>query len=151
MSPALLKSAGLFFLACLFAGKAPSVSSMNRLLLASIAAILMSGSVLIDSAWAQRNGNYQVMEMNFDLWCQEQAGLPAERCDKRTPEDNAAFEAYRAKVEAYEIPYLQQKYNAARMDRDILRNDPVDNPAVKDIPSQRPDLNTPSASTPPRP
>jgi hypothetical protein len=151
MGPALLKSAGLFFLACLFAGKAPSVSSMNRLLLASIAAILMSGSVLIDSAWAQRNGNYQVMEMNFDLWCQEQAGLPAERCDKRTPEDNAAFEAYRAKVEAYEIPYLQQKYNAARMDRDILRNDPVDNPAVKDIPSQRPDLNTPSASTPPRP
>jgi len=151
MSPALLKSAGLFFLACLFAGKAPTVGSMNRLLVASIAAILMSGSLLIDSAWAQRNGNYQVMEMNFDLWCQEQAGLPAERCDKRTPEDNAAFEAFRAKVEAYEIPYLQQKYNAARMDRDILRNDPVDNPAVKDIPSQRPDLNTPSASTPPRP
>jgi hypothetical protein len=120
---------------------------MNRFLVASIsAAILMSGSAL-----AQRNGNYQVMEMNFDLWCQEQAGLPPERCDKRTPEDNAAFEAYRAKVEAYEIPYLQQKYNAARMDRDILRNDPVDNPPVKDIPGQRPDLNTPSATTPPRP
>ena len=102
------------------------------------------------SAMAQRNGNYQVTQMNFDLWCQEQAGLPAERCDKRTPEDNAAFETYRAKVEAYEIPYLQQKYNAARMDHDMLRNDPVDNPAIKDIPSQRPDLNTPSASTPPR-
>ena len=125
---------------------------MKRLLVASIAAaILMSGSALMQSAQAQRNGNYQVMQMNFDLWCQEQAGLPVERCDKRTPEDNAAFETYRAKVEAYEIPYLQQKYNAARMDRDILRNDPVDNPAVKDIPSQRPDLNTPSASTPPRP
>jgi hypothetical protein len=37
------------------------------------------------------------------------------------------------------------------MDRDILRNDPVDNPAIKDIPSQRPDLNNSSASTPPRP
>ena len=60
-------------------------------------------------ALAQRNGNYQVTQMNFDLWCQEQAGLPVERCDKRTPQDNAAFEAYRAKVEAYEIPYLQQK------------------------------------------
>jgi len=120
---------------------------MKRLVIASIAAaILMPGS-----AWAQRNGNYQVMEMNFDLWCQEQAHLPVERCDKRAPDDYAAFEAYRAKVEAYEIPYLRQKYNAARMDRDILRNDPVDNPAVKDIPSQRPDLNTPSASTPPRP
>lgn len=102
-------------------------------------------------ALAQRNGNYQVKEMNFDLWCQEQAGLPAERCDKRTPADNAAFEAYRAKVEAYEIPYLQRKNNAARLDTDILRNDPVDHPPVKDITAQRPDLNTPSTTIPPRP
>jgi hypothetical protein len=102
-------------------------------------------------AAAQRNGNFPVTEMNFDLWCQEQAGLPVERCDKRTTEDNAAFETFRAKVEAYEIPYLQQKANAARMDRDMLRNDPVDNPAVKDIASQRPDLNVPPVSTPPRP
>jgi len=125
---------------------------MNRLLVTSVAAaVLMSGSALISgSASAQRNGNFPVTEMNFDLWCQEQAGLPPERCDKRTPEDNAAFEAYRSKVEAYEIPYLQQKANAARMDRDILRNDPVDNPQNKD-PSQRPDLNGPSVSTPPRP
>ena len=95
-------------------------------------------------ALAQRNGNYHVKEMNFDLWCQEQAGLPAERCDKRTPEDEATFEAYRAKVEAYEIPYLQQKDNAARLDRDILRNDPVDNPTVKDIRRRSgPDLNAP--------
>ena len=43
-------------------------------------------------ALAQRNGNYPVQEMNFDLWCQEQAGLPAERCDKRTAQDEAAFE-----------------------------------------------------------
>jgi hypothetical protein len=102
-------------------------------------------------ALAQRNGNYQVKEMNFDLWCQEQAGLPAERCDKRTAQDNAAFEAYRAKVEAYEIPYLQRKNNAARLDTDILRNDPVDHPPVKDITAQRPDLNTPSTTIPPRP
>jgi hypothetical protein len=110
------------------------------------AAILVSGPAL-----AQRNGNLQVKEMNFDLWCQEQAGLPAERCDKRTPEDEATFEAYRSKVEAYEIPYLQEKNNAAQLDRDILRNDPVDTPPVKDIPSQRPDLNTPATTTPPRP
>jgi len=107
--------------------------------------------VAVAPATAQRNGNYPVTEMNFDLWCQEQAGLPVERCDKRTPEDNAAFETYRNKVEAYEIPYLQQKANAARMDRDMLRNDPVDNPAVKDLGSQRPDLNVPPVSTPPRP
>src|SRR3954469_15148970 len=114
------------------------------LLLATVACLTTA------PASAQRNGNYRVQEMNFDLWCQEQAGLPAERCDKRTDQDNAAFEAYRAKVEAYEIPYLQQKRNAARLDTDILRNDPVDHPPVKDITAQRPDLNTPSTNTPPR-
>jgi hypothetical protein len=102
-------------------------------------------------AAAQRNGNYPVQEMNFDLWCQEQASLPPERCDKRTPEDEAVFEAYRAKVEAYEIPYLQAKKNAALMDRDILRNDPVDRPVTQDPAQNRPDLDTPSTTTPPRP
>src|SRR6185312_2994047 len=102
-------------------------------------------------ASAQRNGNYPVQEMNFDLWCQEQAGLPAERCDKRTAQDEAAFEAYRAKVEAYEIPYLQQKQNAARLDTDILRNDPVDRPISKNPTPDRPDLNAPSTTVPPRP
>ncbi len=107
--------------------------------------------VVASPALAQRNGNYQVKEMNFDLWCQEQAGLPAERCDKRTAQDNAVFEAYRAKVEAYEIPYLQRKNNAARLDTNILRNDPVDHPPVKEITAQRPDLNTPSTTIMPRP
>lgn len=102
-------------------------------------------------ALAQRNGNYQVQEMNFDLWCQEQAGFPAERCDKRTAQDEAAFEAYRSKVEAYEIPYLQKKNEASRLDRDILRSDPVDRPISKDPSQNRPDLNTPSTSVPPRP
>jgi len=111
--------------------------------------ILVAAAAL--PAAAQRNSNYQVKEMNFDLWCQEQAGLPTERCDKRTPADIAAFEAYRAKVEAYEIPYLRAKNNAARLDTDILRNDPVDHPPVKDITAQRPDLNTPSTTIPPRP
>jgi hypothetical protein len=115
-----------------------------------LAMVLAAVSLVSESALAQRS-NYQVKEMNFDLWCQEQAGLPVDRCDKRTPQDEATFEAYRAKVEAYEIPYLQQKNNAARLDRDIMRNDPVDNPPIKDIPAQRPDLQTPSTSTPPRP
>ena len=123
---------------------------MKRFLVASMAAAVLVCGLTPQSALAQRNGNYPVTEMNFDLWCQEQANLPPERCDKRTPEDNAAFEAYRAKVEAYEIPYLQQKANAARLDRDILRNDPVDHPPVKDITSRRPDLST-STTIPPRP
>ena len=101
-------------------------------------------------ALAQRNSNYPVQEMNFDLWCQEQANLPADRCDKRTPADEQAFEAYRSKVEAYEIPYLQQKANAARLDADILRADPIDNPLSKNPAAQRGDLNQPSTTTPPR-
>jgi hypothetical protein len=114
------------------------------------ALLLLATLILATPALAQRNGNYPVQEMNFDLWCQEQAGLPAERCDKRAPQDEATFEAYRAKVEAYEIPYLQQKASAARLDRDILRADPVDNPLKNDPAAQRQDLNTPSSSTPPR-
>lgn len=112
---------------------------------------LLLAAIAILPASAQRNGNLQVKEMNFDLWCQEQAGLPVERCDKRTAQDEAAFNAYRAKVEAYEIPYLQQKNAAARLDADILRNDPVDRPLSKDPTQNRPDLNTPSTTTPPRP
>src|SRR3984885_16125643 len=113
-------------------------SMAHRLLAGALLAVIVAVPV---HAQTVRGGNYPVQEMNFDLWCQEEAGLPPERCDKSSDQDEAAFEAYRAKVEAYEIPYLQQKNNAAQLDRDILRNDPVDNPPVKDIPSQRPDLN----------
>src|SRR6185312_2880979 len=119
---------------------------------ARMAVLLATVAILTSQpAAAQRNGNYPVQEMNFDLWCQEQAGLPAERCDKRTAQDEAAFEAYRSKVEAYEIPYLKQKQNAARLDTDILRNDPVDRPISKNPTPDRPDLNTPSTTVPPRP
>src|ERR1700743_263489 len=106
---------------------------MSKMVQRVIMAALLPTAVSLPAppAFAQRNGNYPVQEMNFDLWCQEQAGLPAERCDKRTAQDEAAFEAYRAKVEAYEIPYLQQKQNAARLDADIMRNDPVDRPISK--------------------
>ena len=116
-----------------------------------IVTIVAAVSLVSGTALAQRTANLPVKEMNFDLWCQEQAHLPVERCDKRAPDDIAAFETYRNKIEAYEIPYLRQKNNAAQLDRDILRNDPVDTPPVKDIPSQRPDLNSPATSTPPRP
>jgi hypothetical protein len=122
---------------------------MNRTLLV-LAALIVALTSAMGPAMAQRNGNYPVQEMNFDLWCQEQAGLPVDRCDKRTPQDEATFEAYRAKVEAYEIPYLQQKASAARLDRDILRADPVDNPLKNDPAAQRQDLNQPSTNTPPR-
>jgi hypothetical protein len=125
-----------------------AMQSLAGILFATTACL--TGVCLTGPAQAQRNGNYAVTEMNFDLWCQEQAGLPPERCDKRTAEDEKTFEEYRSKVEAYEIPYLQQKNSAARLDRDILRNDPIDNPVTKDTARQRQDLDAPSTTTPPR-
>jgi hypothetical protein len=71
---------------------------------------------------------YDIQNMNFDLWCQEEQHLPPDRCDKRLPEDDAAFSAYRAKIERYEIPYLQDKENEQQFNRVILHNDPIDHP-----------------------
>ena len=78
--------------------------------------------------------NYHTQTMNYDLWCQQQAGLPAERCDKRLPQDVKTFEAYRAKVERYEIPYLQRKDEEAHINRMLLHNDPIDNPSTGNLP-----------------
>lgn len=69
---------------------------------------------------------YPVHSLDFDIWCTEEQHLSYERCDKRLPEDVEKFEAYRAIVERYEIPYLQEKEKALHFDETILRNDPVD-------------------------
>ncbi len=72
--------------------------------------------------------------MNYDLWCQEEARLPPDRCDKRLPEDDAHFTAYREKIENYEVPYLQERDQEDHLNRLLLHNDPVDHPdkAAKD-------------------
>ncbi len=114
-------------------------------------ALLAAAIIAPAGAQVPRGGNLPVQEMNFDLWCLEQAGLPPERCDKRSDADEAAFEAYRSKVEAYEIPYLRQKDNAALMDRDMLRADPIDRPVTQDPAQTQPNLNNPSTTAPPRP
>src|SRR4051794_31287292 len=71
---------------------------------------------------------YDVQQMNFDMWCQEEQHLPAARCDKRLPEDDAAFSAYRSKIERYEMPYLREQDRQQQLNRGILHNDPVDHP-----------------------
>jgi hypothetical protein len=80
------------------------------------------------AALAQGEKPYPLNEMNFDMWCQEQQHLPPARCDKRLPEDDAAFQAYRSNIENYEIPYLQRKRDEQSLNREILHNDPVDHP-----------------------
>jgi hypothetical protein len=94
--------------------------------------LLAAGALVAFAAPAAAQGSYDVKTMNFDLWCQETQHLAPERCDKRLPSDEADFEAYRAKVEKYEVPYLKSRENGQQLDRVILHNDPVDNPVTQD-------------------
>jgi len=100
------------------------------------------------TAWAQdtpvptdpqgpRDIRYDVRNMNFDMWCQEEQHLPPARCDKRLPQDDADFNAYRAKIERYEIPYLKQQQKQLQINSDILHNDPVDHPSRPSQPDQQ--------------
>src|ERR1700749_1969488 len=88
-------------------------------------------AVIATAAGAQSQ-RYDVKTINFDLWCQETQHLAPDRCDKRLPEDEAAFEDYRAKVEKYEIPYLKGQETGAQLNRTILHDDPVDHPVTQD-------------------
>jgi hypothetical protein len=96
-----------------------------------ILGIILGGAALCPaSAQPSPGANFNTQTMNYDLWCQGQAQLPAERCDKRLPQDVKVFEAYRAKVEKYEIPYLQRKDQEDRINRTLLHSDPIDNPQI---------------------
>ena len=92
-------------------------------------ALLCAGLLAVAAfpAHAQQT-RYNVKTMDFDLWCTEEAHLSYDRCGKRLPEDVQRFEAYRAIVEKYEIPYLQRRQQAVEFDRDIMHNDPIDTP-----------------------
>jgi hypothetical protein len=105
------------------------------------AAIVSVTLLLASGAFAQTGQNYDVKTMNFDMWCQEQAHLPADRCDKRTAEDEKTFEDYRSKIEQYEIPYLQEQQHQLAIHRDIMQNDPVDNSVIQNPQAQSQDPN----------
>ena len=70
---------------------------------------------------------FRLQEMNFDVWCQETQHLPPERCDKRLPEDDAAFQAYSNTIENYEIQYLKRHADERRLDR-MLNDNAADHP-----------------------
>jgi len=82
---------------------------------------------------------YDVKTINFDLWCQETQKLPPDRCDKRLPQDDAAYQAYVNTVERYEIPYLQRRQQEQNFNRIIMHSDPTANPV--DHPQQPPAPN----------
>jgi hypothetical protein len=104
--------------------------------MASRAALLAALLLCCGGASAQIGRNYDVKPMNFDLWCQETAHIDPNRCDKRLPEDDDAFNAYRAKIDAYEIPYLQQQNRNARIETDIMHNDPTDRSSTRAVQAQ---------------
>jgi hypothetical protein len=68
--------------------------------------------------------NYDVKQLTFELWCQETQRYPQDRCDARRPADVAAFEAYRASIERYELQYLKQ-VDRERQIRDSVNRDPM--------------------------
>ncbi|HEY0265302.1 MAG TPA: hypothetical protein VGC16_01040 [Rhizomicrobium sp.] len=92
-----------------------------------IGGILLGCAVLGAPAQAQ-SPRQDARAGNFDLWCQEHMKLPAERCDKRAPEDEKAYEAYRDKVDNYAEQQQLEKRRQDQIDKTILNNDPIDNP-----------------------
>jgi hypothetical protein len=112
---------------------------MRTLLLAAAACAFAAG------ADAQSAGPLPLYNMNFDLWCQEEQHLPPARCDKRLPQDDAAFTAYRNTIEKYEVPYLERKQQEQNFNRVILHNDPIDHPIQPSQPqTQQPERDNES-------
>ena len=114
---------------------------MNRVQFWTPAALALT-LALATPASAQQSPplNYDVKTMNFDLWCQEQAHLDADRCDKRLPEDEKDFEAFRATIEKYELSHLQDKRREFDFDQNMLHRDPIDEPLNTQI--SQPDAST---------
>jgi len=97
---------------------------------------LLSAAVLLACPALAQTTRYDVQTMNFDLWCQETAKLDPDRCDKRLPADEKQFDAYRAKIEKYELPYLKRKESEQLLDQNVLHNDPVGDPIDKNYQRQ---------------
>jgi len=108
------------------------MKGMKSLKLAALVALPIFALPIFALSANAQTGRYDVKTINFDLWCQEQAKLPPERCDKREARDEQAFEAYRAKIEKYEIPFLERKDHEQQLDRTVLHSDPLADPVAKD-------------------
>jgi hypothetical protein len=117
-----------------------------------ICAILASGGAAVaqQAPAAQQIPARDDNTLNFDLWCQEQARLPAARCDKRTQEDESSFETHLKTLDHYELPSRSTQYDQGRVNRDIMNADPIDNPSKENLGGQRqyPDIqpSKPSSS-----
>jgi hypothetical protein len=91
---------------------------------AVVSAFLFLGSATVSAQPLSGPLNYDVKTLTFELWCQETQRYPIERCNARRPADVAAFEAYRASIERYELQYLKQM-DRERQIRDSVNRDPM--------------------------
>jgi len=90
----------------------------------AVSALLLLGSAGVSAQPLSGPLNYDVKTLTFELWCQETQRYPQERCDALHPADVAAFEAYRASIERYELQYLKQ-VDRERQIRDSVNRDPM--------------------------
>jgi hypothetical protein len=89
----------------------------------------------VGSALAQQGtGSLKLQPMNFDMWCQETAQLPAARCDRRTPADDATFATYNNRIETYEMRTLRGRAREREINRDIVHYDPIGHPTAISAP-----------------
>ena len=100
---------------------------MNR---AFLPAFAIATVTLAAGAQAQMppTTTYDVKTMNFDLWCQETAHIDPDRCDKRLPPDEQAFDSYRGTIEKYELSHLKDKEREFNIDQNLIHKDPIDEP-----------------------
>lgn len=96
----------------------------SRTFFAVVSALLFLGPGVSSAQPLSGPLNYDVKTLTFELWCQETQRYPIERCNARRPADVAAFEAYRASIERYELQYLKQM-DRERQIRDSVTRDPM--------------------------
>jgi hypothetical protein len=108
--------------------------------------VFVGMATVVLAARVEAQQPYPLTEMNFDMWCQEEKHLPPERCDQRLPGDDAEFQAYRATIEKYEIPYLQKREQEENINRVIIHGDPLDRPVQPSAP-QDPGGTPPAGGT----
>jgi hypothetical protein len=98
--------------------------------------IAIAGATLafVSAATAQTAPPPNYHEMSFDLWCQEEQNLPPKRCDKRLPQDDAAYRAYLDLNERYETQKLNNDARERRIQRMIQNGSPMDQQAVPATP-----------------
>jgi hypothetical protein len=112
-----------------FRGPCPCIAAPSGAAAVFLLALLIGLVTNGEHAFAR---DYGLVAMNFDLWCQEEAHLPAHRCDQRTAVDEKAFEDIQREISPYEAQNLRRAEQEMQLERDFLQNDPIDNPMMRD-------------------